>query len=166
MWIVSIFLFEFPKIKMVIRTFPVITRLSHLSERSQNALKIRPAPGKTGAIWVMEVWLQLFWIQLPQLNSFLPHPKYKSLCDWSTQNVHYDLPSLSTGVSYLPFPSLQRIKHVVFWNVPHRIERIRPNLYLSIDDTRVKTNSPPKKKKKENERHSSTWVWNGLGSVK
>jgi len=68
----------------------------------------------------MEVWLQLFWIQLPQLNSFLPHPKYKSLCDWSTQNVHYVLPSLSTGVSCLPFPPLQRIKHLVFWTVPHR----------------------------------------------
>ena len=83
---------------------------------------------KLGAICVMEVWLQLFWIQLPQLNSFLPHPKYKSLCDWSTQNVHYVPSSLSTGVSCLPFPPLQRIKHLVFWTVPHRIERIRPNL--------------------------------------
>ena len=30
-----------------------------------------------------------FWIQLPQLPSFLPQPKYKSLCDRSTQNVYH-----------------------------------------------------------------------------
>jgi len=30
-----------------------------------------------------------FWIQLPQLTSFLPQPKYKSLCDRSTQNVYH-----------------------------------------------------------------------------
>ena len=42
-------------------------------------------------------------MQLPQLKSVLPHPKYKSLCDCSTQYVICVLSTLSTGLSCMSF---------------------------------------------------------------
>ena len=95
-------------------------------------LKHPAGPGQKlihgGAIWVVEVWLQLFWIQLPQLNSFLPQPKYKSLCDWSTQNVHHVLPALSKSRPAYHFPHYSASNIWFCEPYPHRIEMIRPNL--------------------------------------
>ena len=82
-----------------------------------------------GAIWVVGIWPQLLGIQLPQLKSVLPQLKYQNLWNWSTLDVLYALSTLSTGVSCLPFSSLQRMKQLFLWTVPYRNERIRTNLY-------------------------------------
>jgi len=78
--------------------FENMMTLSPESERYQIAWNNRLAQPvfwqkliHTGAIWVVRVWLQFVQVQLPQINSLIPHPKYKSLCDWSTQNMPYVL---------------------------------------------------------------------------
>ena len=109
------------------------------SERSQNALNIRPAPVKSFSREGPYEWCKYDYnflgIQCPELKSLLPLLIYKSLCDWSTQNVHYVPPALSKGCLAYHFPNCSASNIWFCEPYPHRIEIIRPNLYLSTDES-------------------------------
>ena len=96
--------------------------MSHMDEPCH----IRPKWIRSGAIWVVKVWMQLSRWQLPQLKSLPPKFKYKSLCGDSTQNVPL---VLSAFMGWLRL--VGSIKLYVSFAKGHGYTRQAPTLQIS-----------------------------------